>query len=339
MTDLRNRVEGLRRFDLMKDNGHKIDQTYYEQLRKGLFDGGRISELFEELDEQIDEHGHAIDSLYWRNLNRELIEAAKQQMIYIDAGDEQDSFGSYAKLYDDVIGQPCLDNFMSNYWSFVIENYDLKVADRDLFSIGCGTGLIEEHLIDKKGFSHDKVYGMDLSEAMVAEARKRINADVGNALELDPEIRQWDTAYCGLNVFQYIDEKFLESAVDQTHAILKEDGLFIGDFITSDHIRWYPNLIFSEDRSVVSFRSPNLIAVDNFMYQESEIVNLRHGNGKMMLTYEGKHRRYLAPMSKVRRMFSDRFSQVDFYDAVTLEPIDEGAETCASTRYLVVARK
>lgn len=338
-TDLRNRVESLRRFDKMKEAGIRIDEAFYEQQKNLLFSDSRMNELLESLEEQVDEDGHMLDSLFWRNLTLELIEAGKQQAVYRDAGTANDSFGSYAQIYDDVIGRPCLSDFMSNYWDKVIEKYNLDTASLELFSIGCGTGLIEEYLIDYKGFVHDNVYGMDLSEGMVVEARKRIKADVGNALELDPKIRQWDISYCGLNVFQYIDQKFLQSAITQVHAILKDEAYFIGDFITSDHIRWYPNLIYSEDKSTLSFRTPRLLAIDNYMYQESEIVNVHRSQGNLLISYEGKHKRYLAPMSKVRRLFEDCFSQVDLYDAQTMEPIEQGAETCESTRYLVVARK
>jgi len=339
MTELRNGVEGLRRFESMKKDSISIDEGYYRELITILFSNSRIEELCEELEEQVDDAGHAIDSLYWKNLNTELIEAAKQQAVYLDSGDEHDSFGSYAQLYDEVIGKLCLDSFMRNYWDFVLKHIDVDVKSAELFSIGCGTGIIEEHLIKEQSFNKEQIYGMDLSEAMVYEARKRIHADVGNALELDPSIKKWDIAYCGLNVFQYIDQKFLADAIAQTSDILKDGAYFVGDFITSDHIRWYPNLIYSEDKKVLSFRTPRLIESNNFMYQESEIVNLRHGNGKMMLSYEGKHRRYLAPMSKVRRLFKKVFSEVSLYDAVSLEPISKNAETCSSTRYLIIAKK
>lgn len=339
MTALRNDVESLRRFEKMKQASLPVDTSHEDFLKKRLFSADAFPELIEDLEEQLDENGFSLDSLYWKNLCKELKEAALQQAKYKQDREDSDAFASYAELYDEVIGRPCLKSFMSAYWDFVIERYDIHSASTELFSIGCGTAIIEDFLIKEKGFDYNKVYGMDLSEGMVKEARKRIRADIGNALELDPKLKQWDLVYCGLNVFQYLNQAFLEAAIKGSSDILKEGGLFVGDFICSDHIRKYPNLIYSEDRRTISFRSPELIAIDNFMYQQSEIVNMQIKEEGMHLSYEGKHKRYLAPMSKVRRYFKKHFSQFEFYDALSLEPIPKKAETCESTRYLVVARK
>jgi len=188
--------------------------------------------------------------------------------------------------------------------------------------------------------SYDRIYGMDISEAMVDVARKRVRADVGDVLELDPSIRRWDIAYSGLNVFHYLDHERLEEAIQKTAGILKPGGWFIGDFITPDHIRWYPNLMESDMGDVLSFRTAELIEEDGRIFQESTIINADFMEDHMSLNYAGKHRRFLPPVHRMRAYFERAFGgEVHLFDAHSLEAIGEWADTCPSTRYVIVARK
>jgi SAM-dependent methyltransferase len=195
-------------------------------------------------------------------------------------------------------------------------------------------------MIEKLGVPYERLFGMDLSEAMVAEAQKRIQADVGDVLTLDPSVQMWDMAYSGLNVFQYLDPKKLSQAIQKTANIIKPGGYFIGDFITTDHIRWYPNVIFSEDKQTISLRTPELIEEEGLMYQRSEIINIQVQGEQLRVTYAGKHKRYLPPVNRMRAYFEKAFGgKVELYDAISLKPIQEWADSCQSTRYLVIAQK
>ena len=131
---------------------------------------------------------------------------------------------------------------------------------------------------------------------MVKVARKRIQADEGDVLALDPGIRMWDLAFSGLNVFHYLDHKRLEEAIQKTAAIIKIGGYFIGDFITPDHIRWYPNVVYSKDKKIISLRTPRLIEENGSMFQESEIINIDYRED-MRINYAGKHRAIFATSS------------------------------------------
>ena len=75
--------------------------------------------------------------------------------------------------------------------------------------------LTEEFLIHELEIPYENLYGIDISEAMVTEARKRIQADPGDVLHLDPSIRLWDIAFSGLNVFHYLDHTRLEEAIQK----------------------------------------------------------------------------------------------------------------------------
>ena len=340
LTWLRNTVEIIRRVRTARLHHCDESDKDPDKLLADLFDKERKQErrLLDDLSEQIDERGHAINGYFWKLLCRELSEAALLQNDVLQTQPDEDSFSSYAELYDAVIGRPCLAEFIAPYLGFCRERYDLDFANSTLLSLGCGTGLMEHHIVTELGLKRENLIGIDISEAMITVARRRIEAEIGDLLTLDPSVRVWDLAFGGLNVFQYLRHSDFETAVRKVAGVVKPGGYFLGDFITSDHIRWYPNLVYSEDHTILSFRTPSLIEKDNYMYQSSRIINVDFRNG-MRITDEGAHERFLPPLTRVRHAFETAFNgTVDIYDAVSLEPIPREADTCPSTRYLVCAR-
>lgn len=340
LTRLRHQVELMRRVQRAESVNNNESGKSLVNLEEDLFDAVHWDSFINDLEEHLDDKGHHNHSVFWKLLNWELKEAAQLQSQLSAFENKEDHFQTYAELYDQVIGKPCLENFMANYFRFFIKQYNIDFSQQKLISIGCGTGLMEQFMIDELGMPKENLYGMDISEAMVKVAQTRINAEVGDALELDPAIRMWDLTFCGLNVFQYVDHAFLQQVIEQVARITQPGGHFFGDFITPDHIRWYPNAMYSDCGNIVSLRSPELIEKDNYMYQRSSIINVSKTTGKMRITNEGQHERFLPPLSKVRKYFQQAFDGgVDLYDAVSLEPIPEDADTCASTRYIVIAKK
>ena len=318
----------------------KADSAQAEDFYKEAFSLEQRDRLLSHLQNITNpENGKAESSIQWRILNHELKEAAEIQAQIGAVQDEEDSFHKYAEVYDHVIGQASYDSFMESYLDFFVENYAYDFAKAETLSVGCGTGLIEEKIIQRYGGGADSLYGIDVSESMISEARKRIRADVGDLLTLDPRVKKWDMAFSGLNVYQYLPHNRLEESIRKTAAILREGGVFLGDFITPDHIRWYPNVMYSKDQRVVSLRTPELIEEDGVPYQRSEIVNISFLSGQMNVHYAGRHLRHLPPVFRIRSYFEKYFrSGVDLYDAVHLTPIKETDDSCKSTRYIVVAR-
>ncbi len=339
-TRLRHMVELIRRLRKMENRGVNQSGKDLRAVINDAFSADYRKKLLYCLDNNTDTNDHQNNSIYWRALNREMQETAKLQRELQGEQRAVDQFHKYAELYDSLICQPCMDSFMRRYLLFFSEKYGVEYSDQTIISIGSGTGLVEKYMIDELGVSYDNLYGIDISEAMVQEARKRIRADVGNVLTLDPSIRMWDMAFSGLNVFHYLEHTRLQEAIEKTAAIIKPGGYFIGDFITPDHIRWYPNVMYSDDQKVISLRTPQLIEENGSVFQESEITNISYQDGPMKVTYAGKHRRFLPPVNRVRTYFEKAFGgQVDLYDAHSLELIPEWADSCESTRYVVVARK
>ena len=340
-TRLRHLIELVRRLRRMEAAG--LPNRSDKQLDRILSDmqaPAQRERLLRCLEAHADEYDHQAHSVYWRALNWELREMAGLQNELLEERNTEDAFHQYAELYDKLIGKPCLNGFMGNYLRFFAEEYPVKLEESRLLSLGCGTGLVEEWMIRELGIPHEQLFGLDISEAMVMEASRRIRAETGDVLTLDPAVQLWDIAYSGLNVFHYINHQQLEEAVRKTAAILKPGGWFVGDFITPDHIRWYPNVMYSEDRRVISLRTPRLVEVEGSLFQESAIVNVSFLEGPMRVTYAGRHRRFLPPLHRVRTYFERHFGgQVDLYDAHSLQPIPNWADTCPSTRYVVIARK
>ncbi len=219
-----------------------------------------------------------------------------------------------------------------------MEKYKIAPGKVKLLSIGCGTGIVEDYMVQKLGLPGDHLLGIDKSEAMVQVASRRITAKAEDILALGDQT--WDVTYCGLNVFQYLSPETLDEALAVTAQITRPGGYFFGDFITPDHIRTYPHVIRSKTGDIISLRNPVLIEEGNYTFQQSEILNVSRNNDRLLITNEGKHLRFLPPMWRLRQEFEKAFKgKVDIYDAVTLKPIGAKADTCPSTRYLLVAQK
>lgn len=334
-TQLRNRIEKIRRWE--KIGGHEKEIA---EMKARAFHPAHLDKLQRTLDIQLDENGHALNSSFWKMLNTEMIVAARYQRDKASEEAGEDKFHKYAELYDELIGSTSLNSFIAHYLDWLSRKHRLDFKGMRIISLGCGTGLVEVYMMEHYQIPKKQMYGIDISEAMVHEARKRMNADVGDVLTLDPDIDTWDLAFSGLNVFQYLDFRRIEEAIQKTAAIVKPGGYFIGDFITPDHIRWYPNVMSSEDGHVISLRTPRLIEKEGRMFQESEITNVSFLNGEMEVHYSGKHKRFLPPIHRIRQYFESAFGpEVYLYDAKSMEEIPEWADSCASTRYVVVAKR
>jgi len=288
-----------------------------------------------------DAKGHVQDDMVWHILFEELKKLAEAQVKNRDLKARKDPFQDYATLYDEVIGQPCLDTFMEAYLTFFKANFSVDFQEDRLLSIGCGTGLVEAFLIEKLGFTYEHLLGFDLAPSMIKEAQGRILAQIGDVLQLDPKVDgTWDIAFSGLNVFHYLPFETLEQAVQKTSRVIRPGGYFIGDFISPDHIRWYPNVLYSSDERTISLRQPRLVESAGKMFQESEIFNLRILKEEILVDYAGKHLRHLAPMHRVRHYFERHFGgAVKIYDAFSLEECPADADTTPSTRYVLIAQK
>ncbi len=337
-THLRYLIELQRRLQRMAEAGIARASEQLSAVVEALESPAHRERITYCLKERIDVGGHITDSLYWKIINQELREMARLQRGFSKPA--ADAFHRYAELYDAVICQPCLDDFMSGYLRFFAAEKHLDLTSAKVLSVGCGTGLVEAWMIIELGVRYGNLLGMDISPSMVAESQSRIQAVEGDIFSFTTGTGNWDMVFSGLNVFHYLDHRRFDEAVQKTATLLRSGGWFVGDFITPDHIRWYPNVLFSDDGNVVSLRTPHLVEEGGVLFQDSEIVNVSFQQGIMEVTDAGRHRRYLPALYRVRRSFEQAFGpHVRLFDAHSLQPVSPQADSCASTRYVVVAQK
>lgn len=338
-TKLRHTVEYIRRLRQMEASEEASTTAKLEHAIRVLEAPDQRAALINYLQPMLDSSLHTTDSAAWRVLCHELRVAGQLQEQLRSLETADDPFANYAALYDHLVGKPCYDEFIGGYLQMAADQFDIPFSTAKILSIGCGTGLVEAQMIEQFGLNRENVYGIDLSGAMVREARKHIRADEGNILDLDPEVRKWELIFSSLNVYHYLPAEKLEEGIQRTAAILEEGGWFVADFICPDHIRWYPNVLTAPDEQIISVRTPQLVERDGLMYQESEIINVDFTTERMQVFYAGKHYRFLPPMNRVRQYFQSYFKEVQLFDAVHLSPIPASSDSCRSTRYLVVARR
>ncbi|MBP0019211.1 MAG: methyltransferase domain-containing protein [Cyanobacteria bacterium SBLK] len=336
---LRNTVEYLYRIRKAKQEKKETGLANLETtLIDELFHVKRWQELKAQIVSNVNSEGHIKNSNSWKILQKELIRAAQLQNDILEIEKKgEDSFFTYAKVYDEVIGKQCLSSFIAKYIQFFNDTYDRKLAESKIISIGCGTGIVEEFVAKHYNLKPDNLLGIDISPAMVQIASQKIEARVENILDIDKETDRWDICFSGLNVFQYLRQPDMETAIANTAKITKNGGYFLGDFITPDHIRWYPNVIATDN--VISLRQPTLLEQNHNTFQQSKIINISKQSGTLRITDEGNHIRYLPSLWKVRYIFSKYFDRVDIFDAISLESLQPEDDTSPSTRYVVVARK
>ena len=340
---LHDTVECLRRVRLARtqnDTPELADKE--ERLTHALFDACRWDAFASELKEILDNADHTTDSKHWGIIRSTLQNAANLQAELFRAdSDASDAFATYAELYDEVIGKQCLESFTSHYLQFVVNEFQLNLAELKTLSVGCGTGIMEHHILTQFAVPRENVLGIDVSSAMVEVAARKINAQqqdiLANPATWNNDAAAWDIALASLNVLQYLPAGTMEQAIANIAAITNSGGWFVGDFITPDHVRWYPNVIQSD--KVISLRQPELIERDHNTLQCSSILNVSRQQGKLRITDEGTHSRTLPSLMKVRGLFQKHYATIHVFDAVTLEALADDADTCPSTRYLIVARK
>ncbi|MEC8835642.1 MAG: methyltransferase domain-containing protein [Bacteroidota bacterium] len=339
-TYIRDYTEHVKRLRAVHKANRSTSDESYHALKEGLYHSSHLDLLTDNLEQHIDENGHCENSIWWKILYKE-IQAWSTLKDEIDGEENvEDSFHDYAAMYDALIGNPCLEDFMANYIAMVFKQFVEDAETKTFLSLGCGTGLIEEYILENYGITKENLFGFDLSHAMVDIAKTRIQAEQGDVLDLDPAITQWDIAFTGLNVLHYIDHELFEESIQRTASIVRPGGFFFGDFITPDHIRWYPNLMRSSDSTIISLRNPKLKESEGRMYMESHIINLDFSKETVFINDAGSHLRHLPAMHRVRALFEKYFTgSVHLYDAYSLREIAPHADSCASTRYFIVAKK
>ncbi len=336
---LKNTIENIKK---VREARQQSDEGNLEELEDRLthhlFDLNCWDFFESELLEKVDDTGYVIDKHYWQQLTAELIRAAHlQHEVLAKTISREDAFSTYAELYDSVNGERNFE-YISQEIQFIHDTYHLDFSAAKILSIGCGTGMMEEHFLKAFNLNKECLLGIDVSEGMVKVALKRINARVEDVLKVAPEENHWDICLCTANVLQYLPQSQLEKAIQNIAHITQTGGCFIGDFITPDHpIRAYPNVLRS--KQIFLLRTPLIVEKAHNIFQQTKLINVSKLDGDFRITYEGEHTRYLPSLWKLRYLFRKYFARVEFFDAITLKPLEAEDDTSPSSRYLVFAQK
>lgn len=325
-------------FDIVKNYQRRLKaEMPVDALMAEMTSADHWGQLESDIRERVDANGHITDSSYWRRLFEILPVAAKLQVEHFDLRhNRQDAnWQTYAALYDHVIGTT--NNYVLGYISHALERFKIKRQNASLIDVGCGTGWLEPRLVEQLGMNPELLLAVDPSQAMLEVASDRTNTRLAGLLDLDSSFGEFDVAFC--NSYQYLQHEDFDEAVRRMASVTKPGGLCVSEFITPDHIRWYPNVVFSESNQVISLRQPSLHERGGVIYQESEIINLSNLDG-MRISYEGVHRRFLPSVGRIRsafrRHFGDSFVTVD---GKSFEDLSDDMETCPSTRFIVMAQR
>ncbi len=144
----------------------------------------------------------------------------------------------------------------------------------NLIDIGCGPGgfLSRAH----KTFPNLQLYGLDLSENMVSEVRKRfdgqVEAIVGDAENMPLADGSFDVVTCNMSIHHYPHP---QAAVNEMFRILKPGGtLLLNDMDCIPPVRTAANVLF-----------PRLPGGDVKMYSRNEIMALLERAGFTVTMY------------------------------------------------------
>ena len=122
-TFIRDYTETVKRLRAVHKTNRSTSDESYLTLKEGLYHSSHLELLKENLEHYIDENGHCKDSVWWKILYKE-IQAWSMLKDQIDGEENvEDSFHDYAAMYDALIGNPCLEDFMANYISMVFKQF------------------------------------------------------------------------------------------------------------------------------------------------------------------------------------------------------------------------
>lgn len=155
-----------------------------------------------------------------------------------------------------------------------------KLNPKKVLDLGCGNGNILKVLSEKTSAD---LYGLDLSEQMIMEAEKRLNADVnltvGDAESLPYADDQFDLVICNASFHHYTKPK---TVLNEVKRILKKDGtLILGD--PTAPFEWYIKFLNhflkysdSGDYKIYSQKDiTELLTSSGFHVEDFKMINYR----------------------------------------------------------------
>lgn len=201
--------------------------------------------------------------------------------------------------------------------------------------LGCGTGSVTIPLAER-GY---RVYGIDLSEAMLSIAQSKSGGGLYNAafepIWLQQDMTEWELAepvdavvsFCDcLNYVTEADQ--VADVFRQTYSGLKPGGLFLFDVHTPATLAAYA------DNQPYVYNEPDLSYIWECAFDE-ELICIDHeltffareADGKRYTRFDETHTQRAYPLEQLQAMLEEAgFRGVRIYGDFSWEQADEGTE-------------
>lgn len=183
-------------------------------------------------------------------------------------------FNRQASFYDESKAMN-ISRFPKECYPF-IKN---KLKDKKyefLLDMGCGTGAMLE-IISKEN-SKANLFGLDLSEKMIEEAKKKnipkVNCIIGDAEDLPYVSGMFDVVICNQSFHHYPNP---DKAFSEVYRVLKNNGTFIVcDMYSNKVMRTLNNKVLLKLMNTGDFHS----------YSREEVISLFKNAGFKGITWE-----------------------------------------------------
>lgn len=200
-----------------------------------------------------------------------------------------------------------------------------SVRPRRVLDLACGTGNVAE-ILGRLGY---EVVGVDISEPMIAEARRKaaqrglpIAYHIQDAAELNLPGPPFDLCLSLFDSLNYIIEPFrLSRAIERVHAHLRPDGLFIFDlnsvFALENHFFDQENL---DPNAHLRYVWRSKYDPQTRLCQIDMRFMLRGEEGDQ--EFHETHVQFAYREEEIREMLERAgFDQIETYHAYTLKPV------------------
>ena len=122
------------------------------------------------------------------------------------------------------------------YQQIVRHVQNKHVAGKRVLDIGCGSGWIEDMLLEKGA---KKIVGIDISESVIKKAKSRklknVQYKTATAIDLPFPKNSFDTVVC-FEVLEHIPQNTEQKMFDEVYRVLKPGGQF---FLSTPHKHWF----------------------------------------------------------------------------------------------------
>jgi SAM-dependent methyltransferase len=220
------------------------------------------------------------------------------------------AYGKFALVYDRLMEDMPYDSWVA----FAEDCFSRYGKPSTIADLGCGTGSIAIPLASK-GY---RVFGIDLSDAMLAVARDKssqllhsgLNSRVVEPVWLEQDMTEWelgepvDAAVSFCDCLNYLtEEEEIEAVFRQTYAGLKPGGVFIFDVHTPRTLQDYVgNQPFVYNEADLSYIWECWLDEESCSIGHELTFFAREADGKTYSRFDETHTQRAYPLERLKKL-------------------------------------